>query len=50
MSERRPPRLAIVATLEPVLASGVAWVVHDEALAIVQIAGEMAVLTAVAWV
>ena len=44
------PRAAVVATLEPVLAAVFAWLIHDEALAAVQIAGGMAVLTAVAWV
>jgi len=40
----------LVATLEPVLAAVFAWVIHDEALAAVQICGGMAVLAAVAWV
>lgn len=44
------PRAAVVATLEPVLAAVFAWLIHDEGLAAVQIAGGMAVLTAVAWV
>ena len=44
------PRAAVVATLEPVLAAVFAWLIHDEALAAVQIAGGLAVLTAVAWV
>jgi hypothetical protein len=44
------PRAAVVATLEPVLAAVFAWLIHDEALAAVQIAGGMAVLAAVAWV
>jgi drug/metabolite transporter (DMT)-like permease len=44
------PRAAVVATLEPVLAGVFAWILHDEALAAVQIAGGAAVLTAVAWV
>jgi drug/metabolite transporter (DMT)-like permease len=44
------PRAAVVATLEPVLAAVFAWIVHDEALAAVQIAGGCAVITAVAWV
>jgi drug/metabolite transporter (DMT)-like permease len=43
-------RAAVVATLEPALAAVFAWLIHDEALAAVQIAGGMAVLTAVAWV
>ena len=33
------PRAAVVATLEPVLAAVFAWLIHDEALAAVQIAG-----------
>ena len=44
------PRAAVVATLEPVLAAVFAWLIHDEALAAVQIAGGLAVLAAVAWV
>jgi drug/metabolite transporter (DMT)-like permease len=44
------PRAAVVATLEPVLAAVFAWVIHDESLGSVQIAGGMAVLAAVAWV
>ena len=44
------PRAAVVATLEPVLAALFAWVIHDEALASVQIAGGVAVIAAVAWV
>ena len=32
------PRAAVVATLEPVLAAVFAWLIHDEALAAVQIA------------
>ena len=44
------PRVAVIATLEPVLAAVFAWIIHDEALAAVQIAGGMVVLTAVAWV
>jgi drug/metabolite transporter (DMT)-like permease len=44
------PRVAVVATLEPVLATIFAWIAHDEALAVVQIAGGVAVLTAVGWV
>jgi drug/metabolite transporter (DMT)-like permease len=44
------PRAAIVATLEPVLAAVFAWLMHDEALAAVQIAGGLAVLGAVVWV
>jgi drug/metabolite transporter (DMT)-like permease len=44
------PRAAVVATLEPVLAAAFAWLLHDEALAAVQIAGGFAVLAAVVWV
>jgi drug/metabolite transporter (DMT)-like permease len=44
------PRAAVVATLEPVLAALFAWLIHDEALAAVQLAGGAAVLAAVAWV
>lgn len=44
------PRAAVVATLEPVLAAVFAWLIHDEGLAAVQVAGGLAVLTAVAWV
>ena len=44
------PRAAVVATLEPVLAAVFAWIIHDEALAGIQIAGGAAVLAAVAWV
>lgn len=44
------PRAAVVATLEPVLAAVFAWVIHDEALAAVQIAGGVVVMAAVIWV
>ena len=44
------PRAAVVATLEPVLAAVFAWVIHDEALAAVQMAGGVVVLAAVIWV
>ena len=44
------PRAGVVATLEPVLAAVFAWVIHDEALAAVQVAGGMAVVAAVGWV
>jgi drug/metabolite transporter (DMT)-like permease len=44
------PRVAVIATLEPVLAAVFAWIIHHEALAAVQVAGGMVVLTAVAWV
>lgn len=43
-------RAAVAATLEPVLAALFAWLVHDEALAVVQLAGGLAVVVAVAWV
>jgi drug/metabolite transporter (DMT)-like permease len=44
------PRAAIVSTLEPVLAAVFAWIIHDEALAAVQVAGGAAIIAAVAWV
>jgi drug/metabolite transporter (DMT)-like permease len=44
------PRAGVVATLEPVLAAVFAWIIHDEALAGVQVMGGMAVVAAVAWV
>jgi drug/metabolite transporter (DMT)-like permease len=44
------PRAAVVATLEPALAAVFAWILLDEELAAVQIAGGAVVLTAVAWV
>ena len=44
------PRAAVVATLEPVLAAVFAWLIHDEALAAVQIAGGCGVIAAVVWV
>jgi len=44
------PRAAVMATLEPVLAALFAWLIHEEALAAIQIAGGCAVLVAVAWV
>jgi drug/metabolite transporter (DMT)-like permease len=44
------PRVAVVATLEPVLASILAWLVHGEALAAPQVLGGLLVLAAVAWV
>jgi drug/metabolite transporter (DMT)-like permease len=43
-------RVGVIATLEPVLATIVAWAVHDEALTGVQIAGGLLVVAAVAWV
>jgi drug/metabolite transporter (DMT)-like permease len=44
------PRVAVVATLEPVIATVLAWIVHDEALGAAQIAGGLLVVAAVAWV
>jgi drug/metabolite transporter (DMT)-like permease len=44
------PRVAVVATLEPVLAAAFAWLLHDQALAAVQLAGGVAVVAAVGWV
>jgi drug/metabolite transporter (DMT)-like permease len=44
------PRAAIVATLEPVLAAGFAWLIHGEALSPGQIAGGLLVVAAVIWV
>jgi drug/metabolite transporter (DMT)-like permease len=44
------PRAAVVATLEPVLAAVFAWVLHDEALAPVQVLGGLMVVGAVLWV
>jgi drug/metabolite transporter (DMT)-like permease len=43
-------RVGVVATLEPPLAAVVAWVVHGEALAGIQIAGGLMVIAAVGWV
>jgi len=43
-------RAGVVATLEPVVASVVAWPVHDQVLAAPQIAGILVVVAAVAWV
>src|SRR3954454_12473676 len=44
------PRAAVAATLEPVLAALFAWWLHDEHLAVVQLAGGALVLGAVLWV
>jgi drug/metabolite transporter (DMT)-like permease len=44
------PRVAVVATLEPVLASILAWMLLDQALTATQIAGGVVVLAAVTWV
>lgn len=43
-------RAAVVATLEPVLAAAIAWIVHGEVLDVVQIAGGLIVVSAVVWV
>ena len=43
-------RAAVVATLEPVLATVFAWVIHDEALSTAQVAGGLLVVAAVTWV
>jgi drug/metabolite transporter (DMT)-like permease len=44
------PRVAVAATLEPVLAAIFAWFLHDESLAAVQVAGGAVVLASVLWV
>jgi drug/metabolite transporter (DMT)-like permease len=44
------PRVAIAATLEPVLAAVFAWWLHNEHLAAVQLVGGVLVLGAVLWV
>jgi drug/metabolite transporter (DMT)-like permease len=44
------PRVAVAATLEPVLAALFAWWLHDEHLALVQLVGGALVLAAVLWV
>jgi drug/metabolite transporter (DMT)-like permease len=44
------PRVAVVATLEPVLASVLAWLVHGETLGAAQLGGGALVIAAVAWV
>jgi drug/metabolite transporter (DMT)-like permease len=43
-------RVGVVATLEPVLATAIAWAIHGQALAALQIAGGLLVVAAVAWV
>jgi drug/metabolite transporter (DMT)-like permease len=43
-------RVGVIATLEPVLATLVAWAIHDEALTGIQIVGGLLVVAAVAWV
>jgi drug/metabolite transporter (DMT)-like permease len=42
-------RVGVVATLEPPLATVMAWFIHGEALGAVQIAGGLLVVAAVAW-
>jgi drug/metabolite transporter (DMT)-like permease len=42
-------RVGVVATLEPPLATVMAWLIHGESLAAVQIAGGVLVVAAVAW-
>ncbi|HEX6712556.1 MAG TPA: EamA family transporter [Thermoleophilaceae bacterium] len=44
------PRVAVAATLEPVVAAVFAWWLHDEHLALVQLGGGALVLGAVLWV
>jgi drug/metabolite transporter (DMT)-like permease len=44
------PRVAVAATLEPVLAGIFAWWLHDEHLVFAQLAGAALVLAAVVWV
>ena len=44
------PRVAVVATLEPVLAAAFAWILLGQSLGAIQLAGGAAVVTAVAWV
>jgi drug/metabolite transporter (DMT)-like permease len=39
-----------VATLEPVLAGVFAWILHDQTLAAIQVAGGLMVVGAVLWV
>jgi drug/metabolite transporter (DMT)-like permease len=43
-------RIGVVATLEPPLATAIAWAIHGETLTAVQIAGGLLVVVAVAWV
>ena len=43
-------RAGVVATLEPVLSALFAFLIHDEGLAAIQIAGGVVVLAAVVWV
>jgi drug/metabolite transporter (DMT)-like permease len=44
------PRAAVVATLEPVLASVIAWPLQHQVLALVQILGVIVVVGAIVWV
>jgi drug/metabolite transporter (DMT)-like permease len=44
------PRVAVAATLEPVLAAIFAWWLHDERLAAIQLVGGALVLGAVLWI
>lgn len=44
------PRAAVVATLEPVLGAAIAWALHGQALAPVQVAGGLVVVAAIVWV
>jgi len=44
------PRAAVVATLEPVLGALLAWSIHGQALAPLQIAGGLVVIAAIVWV
>ena len=44
------PHVAVVAMLEPVLASIIAWGVHGQSLTATQISGGVVVLVAIAWV
>jgi drug/metabolite transporter (DMT)-like permease len=43
-------RAAVIATLEPVLGAVLAWAIHGETLAPVQIAGGLVVVGAIIWV
>jgi drug/metabolite transporter (DMT)-like permease len=44
------PRAAVLATLEPVLGALLAWPIHDQSLAPLQIAGGLVVVAAIVWV
>src|SRR3954452_24555094 len=50
LRELPAPRVAVAATLEPVLGAIFAWWLHDEGLATIQLAGGVMVLCAVLWV